>query len=161
MSIAAEIARTYRAPQVVVRDQIARGRREDRGLVILVVACTLIFVAQWPRLSREAYLTGQPFDMLLGGALMGWVFVAPLLLYGLAALSIAVLRMLDQRPDPFAVRFALFWALLAATPVWLAHGLLFGLVGPGAVLNVAGAAALLVFLWFWVAGLRAAVAGRP
>jgi hypothetical protein len=161
MSIAAEIARTYRAPRDVVRDQVARGRREERGLVILMIACVLIFVAQWPRLSREAYLTGQPFEMLLGGALMGWVFVAPLLLYGLAALSIGVLRAVGRGPDPFAARFALFWALLAAAPVWLAHGLLAGLVGPGLMLGTAGAAALLVFLWFWAAGLRAAVPGRP
>lgn len=156
MSIAAEIVRTYRSPRNVVRAQLARGRREDRGLVILILACVLIFVAQGPRLTREAHLTDQPFDMLLGGALMAWVFVAPLLLYGLAALSILVLRGFGRRPDPYAARFALFWALLAAVPAWLAHGLVAGFAGPGPLLSATGAVAFFVFVWFWVAGLAAA-----
>lgn len=156
MSITAEIVRTYRAPGAAVRDQLARGKREDRALLVLMLACALIFVAQWPRLSREAHLTERPLDMLMGGALMGWLLVAPLLLYGLAALSIAVVRMAGFRVEPFAARFALFWALLAAAPLWLLHGLMAGLAGPGSSLTLVGALALAAFLWFWWAGLAAA-----
>ena len=156
MSITAEIVRTYRAPAAAIRAQLDRGRREERAFVVLMVACTLIFVAQWPRLSREAHLGDRPFDVLFGGALMGWIFVAPLLLYGLAALSIVVLRLLGRSPDAYAARFALFWALLAATPLWLLHGLVAGFAGPGPGLSAVGAVALGAFLWFWWAGLAAA-----
>jgi hypothetical protein len=156
MSITAEIARTYRSPGAAVRSQLEHGKREDRALMVLMLACGLIFVAQWPRLSREAYLTDRPLEVLLGGALMAWIFVAPLLLYGLAAVSILVLRLVGRAPQPFAARFALFWALLSATPLWLLHGLVAGLAGPGPVLAAIGAVALAAFLWFWWSGLRTA-----
>lgn len=161
MSITSEILRTYRTPGAAVRGQIARGRREERAFLVLMLACALIFVAQWPRLSREAALSDRPLDVLMGGALMGWIFVAPLLLYGIAALSIVVLRALGRRPDPFAARFALFWALLAAAPSWLLHGLVAGVTGSGPVLSLVGALALAAFLWFWWAGLAAACRMAP
>jgi hypothetical protein len=156
MSITAQILRTYRSPGSVVRGQLSRGQREDRAFLVLMLACALIFVGQWPRLAREAHLMDQPVDILIGGALMGWIFVAPLLLYGVAAISILVLRALGRRPAPFAARFALFWALLSAAPLWLLYGLVAGLAGPGAPLALVGTLALAAFLWFWWAGLAAA-----
>jgi hypothetical protein len=45
------------------------GRREDRALAMLIAACLVIFVAQWPRLSREAYLApdgGPPLEAVHG-----------------------------------------------------------------------------------------------
>ena len=156
MSLTAEIARTYRSPGVAVRSQLARGKREDRALLVLMLACGLIFVSQWPRLSREARMTDHSLEILMGGALLGWIFLAPLLLYGVAALSILVLRLAGRSPTPFAARLALFWALLSAAPLWLVHGLVAGLSGPGPALTVIGAVALAVFLWFWWSGLRAA-----
>ena len=156
MSLTGEIARTYRHPAEVVRSQLARGQREDRALLVLMLACGLIFVSQWPRLSREAHVTERPLEALLAGALMGWIFLAPLLLYGVAALSIVILRLAGQSPAPFAARLALFWAMLAASPLWLAHGLVAGLAGPGPALTSVGAVALLAFFWFWWSGLRTA-----
>jgi hypothetical protein len=125
-----------------------------------MLACVLIFVAQLPRLSREAHLTERPLEVLLGGALMAWVFVAPLLLYGVAALTILALRVAGRAPQPFAARLALFWALLSAAPLWLLHGLVAGLAGPGPMLTVVGAVAVASFLWFWWSGLKAAC-GSP
>lgn len=159
MSITAEIVRTYRSPTEAVRSQLARAG-EDRALFVLMLACVLIFIAQWPRLSREAYLTDRPLDVLIGGALMGWIFVAPLLLYGVAAISIGVLRLAGRGPRPVAARFALFWALLAAAPLWLVHGLIAGLFGPGAALTIVGVSSLATFLWFWWSGLKAATEAR-
>jgi hypothetical protein len=161
MSITAEIVRTYRSPRAAIRSRLARGAREDRALLILMLACGLIFVAQWPRLSREAHLTERPLEVLLGGALMAWIFVAPLLLYGVAALSILALRVAGRSPLPLAARLALFWALLCAAPLWLLHGLVAGLTGPGWELTLVGAVAVAVFLWFWSAGLKAACGSPP
>ncbi|MBM9595834.1 YIP1 family protein [Roseitranquillus sediminis] len=153
MAVTADIARTYRAPRAVLRRLLDQGPREDRALGMAMLSCVLIFLAQWPRLSREAHLTGQELDMLIGGALFGWVFVAPLLLYGIAALSHLVARGFGGHGSWFAARLALFWALLSAVPLWLVHGLVAGFVGPGPLLTVVGALALGAFLWFWVAGL--------
>ncbi len=156
MSITADIARTYRSPGSVVAKYAVRNGGEDRAFMVLMIACGLIFLAQWPRLSREAYLADQPLDVMIGGALMGWVFLAPLLLYVLAAVSILVVRVFGQSPRPAVARFALFWALLSAAPLWLLYGLAAGFLGQGTALRIIGAVALAAFLWFWWAGLAAA-----
>ena len=150
MALTLDIAATYRNPRGVIRRQLAMGQREDRALMYLVLACGLIFVAQWPRLSRQAYLDDAvPLDALIGGALMGWFFIAPLALYGLAALSRVIARVMGGQGTWYSARLALFWALLAAAPLWLLNGLVAGFIGPGAGLQLTSLVALAVFLTFW------------
>lgn len=150
MSVTRDIVASYRDPRGVIRRRTAGPPREDRALVTVMLACGLIFVAQWPRLVREATLSGEvPLEALLGGALLGWLFVAPLVLYALAGLAHLLARLMGGRGRGFDARMALFWALLAATPLWLLQGLTAGFVGPGAALAVVGAVALTVFLVFW------------
>lgn len=152
MALTTDILRSYRSPGRVLRRRMA-GSGEDRALITVMLACALIFVAQWPRLSREAFLSGQEAEMLIGGAMLGWLFLAPLVLYALAAASHLVARLMGGRGSFFGARMALFWALLAAAPLWLLWGLVAGLVGPGAGLDAVGIVALLAFLWIWIAGL--------
>lgn len=116
-------------------------------------ACLLIFVAQWPRLSREAYLTGQDLQPMLAGALLGWIFIVPLALYGLAGLTHFAARLMGGQASYTEARMALFWALLAASPLWLFWGLVAGFVGPGPALDAVGIVALLAFLGIWGAAL--------
>ncbi|WP_371224284.1 YIP1 family protein [Roseovarius sp. 2305UL8-3] len=156
MPVARDIAATYRGPRRVMRRLLAMGPREDRALVILMAACVVVFIAQWPRLSREAHLTGQELNPLLGGTLMAWIFIAPLLFYAIAFLSHLVLRALGRKCDAFATRMALFWALLASTPLILLHGLVAGFIGPGIELQIVGVLWLVVFLWFWLSNMREA-----
>lgn len=155
MALTGDILESYRAPGRVLarRMRAPEGRGEARALITLMLACFLIFVAQWPRLSREAYLTGGDLDMMLGGALLGWLFIAPLLLYGLAGISHAIARRLGGQGTYLGARMALFWALLAAAPLWLLWGLLAGMVGPGIGLDVVGVAALVAFVAIWAVGL--------
>ena len=95
MALTQDILATYRGPRAVMRKHLGLGLREDRALMFLAIACVLIFVAQWPRLRREAFLDDAvPFNALLGGALMGWLFIAPLALYAIAALSHPIARAL-------------------------------------------------------------------
>ncbi len=159
MTVSGDIAAMYLHPRRTVRDLLARPQSEGRVLGIGMMACILVFVGQWPRLSREAALGGGDLRILLGGALFGWVFVMPLVLYALAAASRVAARLAGQRLDGQASRLALFWALLAAAPLWLLHGLVAGLAGPGPALAVVGAAGLAAFVLFWLAGLFEAVAG--
>ncbi|WP_226782328.1 YIP1 family protein [Oceaniglobus trochenteri] len=152
MALTTDILGSYRNPGAVLLRHIGGGVREDRALVTVMVACALIFVAQWPRLSREAFITGQEFDVLFGGALLGWVFIMPLALYAIAALSHIVARMLGGQGSWFGARMALFWALLAASPLWLLWGLVAGFIGEGAALDLTGLVALLAFLGIWGVG---------
>ena len=160
MSVLRDIAATYRGPVAVLRRRLSAGQREDRALAILMAGCALLYVAQWPRLAREAYLTGAELDMLMGGSLLAVVFILPLILYGLAALSHVIGRILRGQGTAHATRMALFWALLAASPVFLLNGLTEGFVGSGPQTAVTGLLALGVFLWFWLSGLIAVERGR-
>ncbi|MDD9739130.1 MAG: YIP1 family protein [Marinovum algicola] len=156
MAITQDIVATYRGPGAVMCRLLARGQREDRALAILMAGCLLVFVSQWPPLARQAHFDGQELNPLLGGALLAWVMIAPLIFYGLAALSHLLARALGGQGSFFGARLALFWALLAASPLILLNGLLAGFIGAGPGPKAVEFISLLVFLWFWIGGLRAA-----
>jgi hypothetical protein len=159
VSVTSDISATYRGPGRVMQRLLAMGQREDRALAILMGACALVFIAQMPRLAREAHLTGQELNILLGGALLGWLIIAPLLFYVLAAFSHLLARLVGGKGEWYGARLALFWSLLASTPVLLLQGLVAGFIGPGPGLNLVGMVWIAVFFWFWVAGLRQAERG--
>lgn len=162
MSITTDIVAAYRRPRAVFRRHLTAGVREDRALGFLVLACVLIFVAQWPRLARQAHLDESvPLPALIGGALMAWLFIAPLAFYAIAAVSAAVSRLIGGRGDWYGSRLALFWSLLVISPLLLLNGLLIGFLGTGAVNTLVGLAVLAVFLYLWGAALVEAETGEP
>lgn len=156
MPVTKDITATYLRPARVMQRLLSMGQREDRALIFLMVSCVIVFIAQMPRLAREAHLSGQDLNMLMGGALLGWLFLAPLFFYALAGVSHMVARLLGGQGDWYGARLALFWALLASTPLLLLHGLVAGLIGQGPQLQAVGFVWLVLFLWFWIAGLRQA-----
>jgi hypothetical protein len=149
MSVAGDILRAYRAPRRVFQARLGDDVREDRALVVLMLACGLIFIAQWPRLQREAMETGQEMQMLVGGTLFAWLFIVPLAAYVIGTLSHMLVRPFGATGSGYSARFALFWALLVASPLWLLHGMVAGLIGPGVQLDLVGAVALTAFLVHW------------
>lgn len=153
MPVTSDITATYRGPRRVMQRLLSMGQREDRALAVLMGACFIVFIAQMPRLSREAHLTGQELNMLLGGALLGWLFIAPLMLYALAGLSHLIARLVGGQGNWFGARLALFWSLLASTPLLLLHGLVAGFIGPGPGLQAVGFVWFVIFAWFWIASL--------
>ncbi|MBN2905269.1 MAG: YIP1 family protein [Rhodobacteraceae bacterium] len=157
MSVVRNIVASWRRPRAAMRALLAVGQREDRALVYLMLACFLIFVAQWPRLSREAYLDPEiPLEARLGAALMGWMFLAPLFFYGMAALSHLASRGFGGTGTWYGARLALFWALLAVSPVWLLHGLVAGFIGAGPALGVVATVLSVAFLAIWLLSLAEA-----
>ncbi|MXQ07590.1 YIP1 family protein [Alphaproteobacteria bacterium GH1-50] len=154
MSVVLDIIRTYRAPREVLRRRLSGGAREDRALATLMAGCVLLFVAQWPRLSREAYLDETiGFDARLAGALFGWIFVMPLVFYVVAWVVHLVLRVTGSASTGYQSRMALFWAILASSPLWLLTGLMAGFVGPSHVTSLTGILALGSFFVFWLGGV--------
>jgi nitrogen fixation/metabolism regulation signal transduction histidine kinase len=129
------------------------GTREDRALIYLMIGCLMVFVAQTPRLARQAHLTGEDLPMLMGATLLAWLFIAPLVFYVLAMLGHLIARALGRKQSPFGARLALFWALLASSPLILLWGLTAGFVGPGIEMTGVGIVWLACFLWFWIGGL--------
>ena len=159
MSVTRDIPRSWVSPRVVMAEHMARGLSEDRAFVFLVIGCLVVFVAQLPRLSREAFLTDGDFMLTMGGTLMAWVFIAPLLFYGIAAISHVVARVFGGHGTWLGARVALFWTLLAISPAMLLHGLTAGFVGPGPALSLVGLVVLAGFVWIWINSLRVAERG--
>lgn len=157
MSVVLDILRTYRAPRETVGRRIGTEVREDRALAVLMAACVLIFVGQWPRIAREAHLDPSVgFDARFAGALFAWLLMAPLIFYVLALIVHGALRLAGRPASGFAVRMGLFWGLLAASPLFLLTGLTAGFVGAGPALKVISGLALGVLVVFWIAGIQLA-----
>lgn len=156
MAITRNITATYRRPGKVVAGLLSLGRREDRALAYLMAGCLVVFIAQLPRLAREAHLTGEDLNMLMGASLMAWIFIAPLVLYVLAAVSHFVAKLFRGRGTHYGARLALFWALLASSPLMLLNGLVAGFIGPGLELQIVGFIWFTAFSWFWISGLLTA-----
>jgi hypothetical protein len=161
MSLSTDILRSYRAPRRVLRRQLAEGRREDRALMYLMLACILIFIAQWPAMSRSAQMTEVPLNAWRGGAVIAVLFVLPLVAYGLAFLLWLALRPFGPA-SAYGTRLALFWAMLAVSPLMLAQSALASALGPASgPVQLFGLGVLAAFLVILAAGLRATLeAGR-
>ncbi len=157
MSVTTDILESYRAPRRVVARKLAGGPREDRALATLMGALGLSFIAEWPGMMHAASADPSvPLDARIGGAMMGLLFLAPLLAYGLAAVIRLVAQALGRRMGWFEARLALFWAMLVTSPLMLLLGLAEGVVGPR-LGDLGGFVVLAVFLWVLGGGLRAAI----
>lgn len=152
MSVSRDIVATWRGPRRVMRRLLDQGRREDRAVVILLGACFLIFVAQWPRLQREAMFAPEgapPLEAQLGITFFVMMMIWPFLAYVIAALTHLLARVVGGRGSWYSARLAFFWALLASSPAWLFHGLVSGFIGPGPAEQWVGAGLLLAFGTIW------------
>jgi hypothetical protein len=159
MSIAARIVATWRNPRLVMRDHLAGGAREDRAIAVLMGAAGLSLVAQLPAMWRAVAITPEiPLEARLGAALMATLFLLPLIAYAIAGVSWVLLRVLGRRNvGGFATRIALFWAMLASTPLVLVHRVFEAILPLGSPLvTIAGLAAFGGFLYLWLAALAEA-----
>lgn len=150
---------SYRGPRPVMRRLLEAGRQEGRILGMLMTFCLLGYFAQWPRLGLQARQSGEDLQMLLAGALLGWIFVLPLVMYGIAALSHMIARLLGGQGSWYSARLALFWSAVASVHMLLLHGLISGYFPPGGLPAVTGTLWLAVFFWFWLSNLAEAEKG--
>ena len=155
MSVTRDMAATWRRPGQVAARHLERGASEPRLLAFVMGGSLLVFVSQWPRLAREAHLGGAPMGEIIAGEFMRLIFLLPLFLYLIALISHGVMRLFKGQGTAFSARLALFWAFLASGPLILLVGLVSGFVGPGVQLEVTKLVYWIVFLWFWIAALRA------
>ncbi len=154
MTVTTDILRSWRHPRTVIREKLAAGEREDRALAVLMGASLLLFVAQWPSLSRAAFLDPTtPLEARLGGALLACLFILPLLAYGIAAISHLIAKAMGGKGSGFGARLALFWAMLAIAPAMLLQGLTAGFIGTSPVLMLVQFIVLIGFLWMWLSML--------
>jgi hypothetical protein len=144
MAVTSDIVGLWRHPRRMIRAKLAEGQREDRALAVLMGACAMIFVGQWPILARLAELDPSvPLDARMGGTLLATVFVLPLLAYALAAAF-------GGQGSWYGARLALFWALMAAVPLFLATGLIAGLIGQTPAASGLGLLCFTAFMILWL-----------
>ncbi|MEM1274772.1 MAG: YIP1 family protein [Pseudomonadota bacterium] len=184
MAVTTDIVRSYRRPRHVFAGQLAQGSKERIALAYLALAMILGLVSQLPSVSRRANVSDPEleaairaeagnvrqiedmtvpenmidakFEAFLSAELMVWLFILPLIFYGLSALSVWIVRLCRGQVAGVDARLALFWALVVATPLKLLHGLVYGMIGPGAALTAVGFLWCVIFLWNWSANLREA-----
>ncbi|MCM2562221.1 YIP1 family protein [Lutimaribacter sp. EGI FJ00015] len=154
MALMRDITATYRGPGRVVGRLLAAPTNEGRALALVMGACVVLFIARWPALARQAHLQDEDLQMLLGSTLFATVFMLPLLFYVLGLVAHLLARGLGGKGTAYGARIALFWALLASSPLVLLNGLVAGFIGPGIQLTIVGILWTAVFLWFWIAGMR-------
>ena len=117
MAVTRDIVEAHWRPRRVMARLLAMGLREDRALAMLMGACLVLFMSQWPYRARQAHETGGTLTDTIQHDAVGLIFVLPLLAYGLAALLRLVTRAsIGAAADFYSARLALFWALLASTP---------------------------------------------
>jgi hypothetical protein len=123
-----------------------------------MLAVVLIFLSRIPVVRRGEILGAGgavPAEGQLAGYLMGTVFLFPLAAFGIAALSRGVAALFGGTGTHFGARVALFWALLAVSPLLLVEGLARGLAGDGMATGALGVVVFALFLWVWIGGLVA------
>ncbi|MDP4031916.1 MAG: YIP1 family protein [Pseudorhodobacter sp.] len=154
MAVSSDILASYRHPRAVLRRKLDQGVREDRALAVLLAACVLNFVAQWPGLARAAHFDPtQPLEARIGGALLATVFLLPLIAYAVAAISHLLARVFGGSGSFYGARLALFWSMLAIAPLLLLHGLVRGFIGAGPAQVLMAVLVLVGFLYLWLNAL--------
>lgn len=155
LSVTQEIFRSYRAPRKVMRrllDALGRDDRpEARVLVYLLAGCFVIFVGQVPGLLALPMDApdAPPREALLGITFFGWLFIWPLLFYLLAAIAHLVARLFGSKGSHLGSRAALFWTVLAVSPLMLLRGMVEVSFGPGTELLAVDFIVGLAFCALW------------
>lgn len=154
--LVAAIARGWRDPRGEMARQIAEGLSESRALLHLFTACGLALLASLPNAVRNAQglEIEEPVSGVISAHIFGYLLVAPLLLYGFAALVHLGAKAFGARGGYLQARSAVFWAALMGAPIAM------GLALVGVAAEIAGGAAMLrwigylgyagILFWLWL-----------
>lgn len=149
MAVVDEIFQSWRRPRFVVRRQLPTIT-EARVLRYLLMAVLMIIVAQAPLHSRLAHLDPSiPFVPRMLGAAFGILAVLIPVAYFAAALSHILAKLFGGQGTWLGARLALFWTLLAMSPLFLLNGMVAGLIGQGPQLVLVGCLLAAGFFIHW------------
>ena len=147
MSLIKNIMDSYFRPSHIFSTMYSDCKGESTALAFLSLGCCITFLSNWPVLMRRSLVENQPLEVLLGGALLAWLFLAPLLFYFFAWLLSIILKIIGFQARGLFVRLTLFWGFLASTPILLIFGLVGGYIGDGLLYRVIG-------VLYWIALIR-------
>ncbi len=151
MGLVADIFASFRRPRAVFRARLAAGMSNYQAFGLLMAASAMMFVAQTPRLAREALIDPTiPLEARLGATFIGFFAIVPLMAYILSPLVDLLLHLMRRPHHLFTTRASLFWAMVMAAPFWLINGAVIGFMGQGIPAAASSVLALGVFGFFFV-----------
>ena len=150
MSVVSDIVKSWRSPRAVVARHLHNRATEPFAFSLLVAFLGLAFIAQWPAMSRAAYLQPEvPLSQRLLAAGLALLASIPFW-YALAAVSRLVAGKFGGKGSYLGARLALFTALLSVAPLMLLQGVISGFAGPGPIATGAGVVVLCGFAYLWL-----------
>lgn len=156
MAVVSDIVKSWRSPRAVIAQHLQNRATEPFAFSLLVAFLVLAFVAQWPNMSRAAYLQPDaPLTQRMLAAALALLASIPFW-YALAGLSRLVARQFGGKGGYLGARLALFTALVSVAPLMLIQGTISGFAGPGPITTGTGVIVLCGFVYLWLNMLIAA-----
>jgi hypothetical protein len=152
MTLISEINASYRTPKLEMRRQIEDGIREEQTLFFALLFGLLSFLSLLPEIAKRAYIMNDSLPALAAAQFIASVFMMPLLMYGIAALSHIILAKFGGQGDYVGTRRALFWAAVVTSPVILASSVL-SIYFPVVKISLA-ILTTFIFIWQWTSNLK-------
>jgi len=158
------IALSYRDLRRGMAMFLAQKPRDAQLLVLSLLAAVVGFIAGLPRALVQAQTLGveDPLTAVLSVRLFAALFMTPLLLFGLGALSHLVALGFRGQGSFWAARAAIVWAVIVALPLLVANGLAGGvaMIWPGLASHALASAVSMIsslgFFWIWAQHLAQA-----
>lgn len=152
MPVLSDIRLSYLRPSEAMRNQIEFGIKEEQTLFFAILFGLLSFLSLLPDLAKHAFLKDESLSALAAAQFISSVFMMPLLMYGIAALSHIILKYFGGQGDYVGARRALFWAALVTSPAILLTSIISTYVSDiRLILSIITTA---IFFWQWISNLR-------
>ncbi len=152
MSLLSDIVAAYKAPKREMRRHIDNVIAEEQTLFFAMLFGGFSFLAQLPDIAKRAHITEQSLSAMTAAQFIASVFMMPLLMYGIAAISHFICARFGGQGDHIGARRALFWAAVVTAPVLLLSAVLNTFVPD---LRIIGAVITsVVFFWQWFSNLK-------
>jgi len=128
------------------------GIREEQTLFFAILFGLLSFLSLLPGLAKHAFLTNESLSALAAAQFISSVFMMPLLMYGIAAVSHLILKYFGGQGDYIGARRALFWAALVTTPAILLTSIAEAYFSE--ISTILSVITTMIFVWQWVSNLK-------
>jgi len=128
------------------------GIREEQTLFFAILFGLLSFLSLLPALAKHAFLTNESLSALAAAQFISSVFMMPLLMYGIAAVSHLILKYFGGQGDYIGARRALFWAALVTTPAILLTSIAEAYFSE--ISTILSVITTMIFVWQWASNLK-------
>lgn len=135
-----------------MKRHLDNGIREEQTLFFAILFGLLSYLSLLPALAKHAFLTNESLSALAAAQFISSVFMMPLLMYGIAAISHLILKYFGGQGDYVGARRALFWAALVTTPAILLTSIAEAYFSE--ISKILSVITTMIFMWQWFSNLK-------